>query len=241
MKIFLVVFFLISFFTIPAFGQEMEWYENSIYDFSFEIPTNWMYQEGLSGDKVTTYQVVMFPEEFSLENADESSPSLRDLLTIGLGVEFQIQSPLIGVNFENVLESEVPTLNESNLKEYALDISRKTFPYAKIIDSHSKTNSWGWEVTAVYSYDFNAGFGSQWPYIAHETTYFFKDRESYTVSYRAHENDYDAYKPAYDNVLDTMIIKSVAVPEFHEIAIMILGSGIIGIIAISKKMKILNS
>ena len=65
----------------------------------------------------------------------------------------------------------------------------------------------------------------------------FPDRESYTVGYFAIEEDYfDLYKPVYDNVLETIVIKGVVVPEFKEITMIILTSSIVMIVIITRKM-----
>jgi len=219
---------------------EMEFYQNERYDFSFEMPMDWRYQEGVTIDEVTTFEVIIFPKEFSLENTGDDA-NLFDLQTAFMGLSFQIESPMISVNFENLPKSKVANLSEENLNEHFLESIKTIQPSAKIIDSWSYTHPWGWEVYALYTFDLNLGFGSGVPYYAEETTFYFKDRESFNVSYESPQTYYVTYQPVYFHVMDTMVIKSVKVPEFHEIAIMVLGSGIIGIIAISKKFKILNS
>ena len=218
----------------------MGFYQNERYDFSFELPMDWRYQEGVSFDQVTTFEVITFPKEFSLENAGDDA-NLFDLQTAMMGLSFQIESPMVSVDFENLPRSKVANLSEEDLYEHFLESIITQFPSAKITDSWSYTHPWGWEVYAYYTFDLNLGFGSGVPYIGEETTFYFKDRESYNVSYGAPVAYHGTYQPVYFHVIDTMVIKSVKVPEFHEIAIMVLGSGIIGIIALSKKFKILNS
>jgi len=218
----------------------MGFYENSRYEFSFEAPTDWKYQEGISIDGETIYQVLVYPYDFSLENESVSSVSLQDLDLALLGLGFQIDSPLIGVLFENVLKSEVPRLNEAELKEYVLEKIRTEIPSTKILDSYAKTESWGWEVEVFYAFDFQTGYGSGMPYLAEEITYFFKDRESYTVFYMAHEDYYDHYRPVFDHAVNTLMIKGVTVPEFQEIALMVLGSSIVLVIVFARKFASLS-
>ena len=219
---------------IPVFAQQMGFYHNERYDFSFEVPMDWRYQEGVSPDRVTTFEVVMYPEEFSLENVEDDA-NLMDMQTASMGLSFQFESPMIAVNFENLQKSEVSSLSEKNLKEYFLDTIKTIQPSAKIIDSYSKTHSWGWEVYALYTFDMNLGFGSGIPYVGEEVTFYFKDRESYNVSYGAPDAYFDTYRPIFDHALNTMIIKSVEVPEFHEIALMVLVGSISFVIVLARK------
>lgn len=229
-----VFFFLVV--PIPILAQEMGFYKNSRYDFSFEVPTSWRYQEGVSIDGKTTYQVLMYPSEFGLDNANATSgANLLDLSTAFAGLGFQIESPLIGVIFENIPNSKVSKLNANELKDYVLNNIRESEPSAKILDSNVKTESWGWEVSVLYTYDVKTGFGSGWPYVEQDISYFFKDRESYTVFYAAHENFYKHYRPIFDHTVDTLVIKGVVVPEFHEIAIIILAGSISIIVLFTKK------
>jgi len=219
----------------------MGFYENSRYEFFFEAPTDWRYHEGVSFDGETTYQVLMYPYDFSLDNESVSSKSLQDLELALLGLGFQIDSPLIGVLFENVLKSEVPRLNEAELKEYVLEKILTEDPTIKILDSYAKTESWGWEVGVSYAPNFQTGYFSGIPYLAEDITYFFKDRESYTVFYMAHEDYYDQYRPVFDHAVNTLVIKGVVVPEFQEIALMVLGSSIVLIIVFARKFASLSN
>jgi len=240
----LVAICLIPLFTVPVFAQQWGLYSNELYDFSFEAPLDWRYQEDLVIDAENTFQVVMYPEEFSLENVDESSAGLMDLQFAMMGFGFQLESPLIGVSFENISTSDVPSLNENNLKEYVLDALRTYLPNARILDSYVESKPWGWEVSILYTFVFPSGLGSGFPYVAHDITFFFKDREAYTLSYGAHEDYFDQYRPVHDHVLDTLVIKSVNVPEFQEIAMVVLAGSIVLVVVFARKfkvMKILNS
>ena len=113
-------------------------------------------------------------------------------------------------------------------------------PSAKIMDSWSKSNSWGWEVYATYNFDLDLGIGTGIPYVEEVSTYFFKDRESYAVSYGAPTVYFEEYSHIYDHVLETIIIKSVAVPEFGSIAMWILASSVISVVVISRKYGMLK-
>ncbi|MHA7647348.1 PEFG-CTERM sorting domain-containing protein [Nitrosopumilus sp. S4] len=212
----------------------MGFYENERYEFSFEIPTNWRYQEGITTEDGRTYELLAFPEEFSLENVDDDA-NMMDLQMALSGLPFQFESPLIAVNFENIPTSKVSTLSEKNLKEYVLDKIMIEQPSAKIMDSWVKSNSWGWEVYVIYNYDLDMGIDKGIPYMGEESTYFFKDRESYVVEYGAPPIHFDEYRHVYDHVLETLIIKSVAVPEFGSIAILILITSVVSIIVVSRK------
>ncbi len=236
MKVFLIVFFLIPLFIIPAFGQEVGIYHNEAYEFSFNIPMDWRYQENVQIPNGDLIQVLFFPSEFSSQLSDDMSNIGRLLLKYLLGT-FSIDAPLIGVVFENIPESKLPRLNEQALEQYFLDKIRNDIPTPRIISSDAETTSWGWIVTTK-----TRVVQTDQQYLRQDTIFIFKDRETYDVAYLAIEDgDYDKYYPVYEMVKESLVIKGVVVPEFHEIAIMVLGSGIIGIIALSKKFKILNS
>ncbi len=52
----------VSFVTVPAFAQEMGFYENILYDFSFEVPTDWKYIENrvtANGEPIKFYYFQM--------------------------------------------------------------------------------------------------------------------------------------------------------------------------------------
>ena len=204
----------------------MGFYNNELYEFSFEAPTSWQYDEDLTLPDGTVIQVLLNPEEFN--------------------PLFHLDTPLIGVVFENVPESKVPVLNSQELERYSLDSVRTDIPNAKIISSDVESTSWGWIVTTEVLFSKNFELSGIQQMHQKDTIFYFKDRESYDVTFLAFDDEkyYDKYYPVYEHVLDTLVIKGVIVPEFHEIAIMVLGSGIIGIIALSKKfriLKILNS
>jgi len=225
---------------VVAFAQEMGFYQNEKFEFSFEVPTDWNYQEGVTITEGRIDEVVLFPSEFHVSNAGDDA-NFMDMQTAMMGWQWQFESPVIGMDYENIPTSKIKTLNENSVKEFYLDFVREQVPSAKMKDIYSKSHSWGWEVGVTYFFDFSLGFGQPIPYVGIDKAFFFKDREKYTLYYGAPEVYFDNYKWVYDHAVDTMTIKSVKVPEFHEIAIMVLGSGIIGIIIISKKLKILNS
>jgi len=233
----LLVICLVPLFIVPALAQQWSFYSNELYDFSFEAPMDWIYQEDLIVDAKNTYQVTMFPEEFSMANLDESSAGPTDLDYAMKGFQFQPQSPVIAVQFGNVPTSDVPNMNEKNLKEYILDGWRTALPNARILDSSVKSTSWGWEVSVLITFLFPTGDGSGFPYVSENITFFFKDRESYSISYGAHEANYDEYRPVFDHALDTLVIKSVNVPEFQDIAMVVLASSIVLVVLVARKFK----
>lgn len=211
-------------------------YENERYDFFFNIPMDWRYNEDLIIEE-ESFQVIMFPYEFTHKAIQESGEEvgLAELLT---GLPFVISSPLIYVQFENISQENVPQLNERTLKEYALEKIRLVDPNARIINSNVETDSWGWTVSIEYVFPLKTESGRGLPYHAEDTTYFFKDRESYIVGYGTVEENYEAYYPVYENVLDTMVIKGVVVPEFQEIALLILASSIVMIVVFTRKFNL---
>ncbi len=113
-------------------------------------------------------------------------------------------------------------------------------PSSMRIDKDSESTSWGW----IVSSKFTLSVGESLQYVGEGKTFHFKDRESYAVLYVAPDYYFDEYYPVYENVLDTLVIKGVVVPEFQEIAIMVLASSIILVVVFARKfkvMKILNS
>ena len=233
-SLFLMGLMFVLLIPIPVFAQEMMFYQNEKYDFSFEVPMDWRYQEDIVLDPYT-YPVMFYPEEFSMENSN----GIGDIDSLWLGLEFQTESPLISVEFKNIPESEVPTMNESNLQEYVELEIKSVVPDMEIIDSYTQSYSWGWEVYTKYSFDGNLGIGTYLPYTGEELFFVFNDREAYNVVYASPDTHYDEYKPVYDHVLDTIIIKSVAVPEFDFI-MLILISSFIPVIIFSRKFRIVN-
>ena len=225
---------IVSSSIIPAFAQEWGFYFNEKYDFSLEVPTNWNYQESVTITEKRIDPVILFPSEFHVSNAGDDA-NLMDMQTAMLGWEFQFESPLIGMYFENIPTTKIKTMNENNIKDYYLDFVREEVPSAKMTDIYSKTHSYGWEVGVTYHYDLDLGIGQPIPYVGIDKAFFFKDREKYTLYYGAPEVYFDDYKPIYDHAVDTLIIKSVKVPEFHEIALMVLVSSISFVIVFARK------
>ena len=212
----------------------MGFYHNERYDFSLEVPTNWNYQESVTITEKRIDPVILFPSEFHVSNAGDHA-NLMDMQTAMLGWEFQFESPLIGMYFENIPTTKIKTMNENNIKDYYLDSVREEVPSAKMTDIYSKTHSYGWEVGVTYHYDLDLGIGQPIPYVGIDKAFFFKDREKYTLYYGAPEVYFDDYKPIYDHAVDTLIIKSVKVPEFQEIALMVLVGSISFVIVFARK------
>jgi predicted secreted protein with PEFG-CTERM motif len=222
---------------IPVFAQEMGFYSNERYDFSFEAPIDWLYNEELRiGEEV--FQVVMYPPEFSIKSLKDSEQlSMAEIVT---GLPFGITSPLISVQFENISESKISTLNEKEVMNYALEQVRLSAPNARILNSNVESNSWGWTTTVESVFNLDIGVDQGLPYHAIDTTYFFKDRESYYFGYGTVEENFEAYYPTYENALDTLIIKSVAVPEFGSIAMLILVVSIVAVIVSVRKFQVIK-
>jgi len=81
----------------------------------------------------------------------------------------------------------------------------------------------------------SSGLGSNPQLFTEQKSFIFKDREAYVVAYFATGENYQRYYPVYENVLDTLVIKGVEVPEFQEIALMVLGSSIVLVIIFARK------
>jgi len=208
----------------------MGFYSNESYEFSFEISKDWVYWENLLlPDGITTSQVVFVPSVVTYESMKESGVQVG-LSALYSGLPFPIESPIISVTFENILESKIPRMNIQEIEKYEREFVITNIPSAKIIDLDVKSTSWGWVASGKIT--FSVG---QSQLISETNTYYFKDRESYAVSYSAYEDIYDQFKPDFDHVIDTLVIKSISVPEFQEIALMVLGGSIALVVIFARK------
>ena len=217
---------------------EMGFYENERYEFSFEIPMDWRYQEGLTDEAGITYEMITFPQEFSIENAGDDA-NMMDLQMGLAGYLFQFESPLIAVNFENIPTSKISKLSEESLEEYVREVIIALQPSAKI-DSWVFSHDWGWEVYTISNYSLDLGLGLDIPYVSEEFTYIFKDRESYNVSYGAPDAYFDEYRPVFEHLVETLVIKSVAIPEFGSIAMLVLVISIVSVVIVSRKFVVMK-
>ncbi len=217
MKVIMVLFSLVllSSFSV-VYAQEMGLYTNQKYDFSFEAPSDWRLQEIVELNAENTEEVILFPQEFSLENLDEGEVTILDKIISVMGLEFQFESPLIGVDYRNIPTSEIPTLNEQNIKEYYLDETMELDPGTRIAASYSKTHSYGWEVGIISISDLDVGFDAPITYKQEEKLFVFKDRAVYSVAYGSSIVYFDTYKPVYDHVINTMTIKSYVFGQTSE-------------------------
>ncbi len=145
------------------------------------------------------------------------------------------ESPQILVIFENLGQSKVSSMTEKAVANYYLEKFRNEIPGGKLLWSDVESSSWGWTFTQKFSFPVSYGVGSNPQLTTEQTSFVFKDRESYIVAYFATEENYEKYYPVYQNVLDTMVIKGVTVPEFQEIAMMVLASSIVLIIVFARK------
>ena len=223
----------ISLVTVPVFAQNMGFYSNKVYDFSFNVPMDWRYLENFQTPKGEIIQVLLFPSEFSTQTSNTTG-GVGQFFQL-LSGPFSIDSPLLGVIFENVPESEVPNLNNQALEQYSLEQIRLNLPNARIIKSDVESTSWGWIVSSETVSTQRIGNDPSKQYHTADKTFYFKDRESYSVGYLSPEEYYDRYFPVYEKMIDSLVIKGVAVPEFHEIALMVLGSSIVLVIIFARK------
>jgi len=178
--------------TIPVYAQmgEMDFYENKLYEFSFNIPTSWDYKENVElSEIVPIYLVWFYPTDIS-ESVD---------------------SPSIGVQYEYVPSSLVPTLNESTVENYVSEQIMLVLENGKITSSSVESRSWGWVVSTEY-FDTTTD-GESLTYLIDEKSYFFKNRDLYLVEYASTERYFDTYHPDLETVLDTLVIKGTEVNE----------------------------
>jgi len=123
----LVAICLIPLFIVPVLGQEMKYFENELYEFSFNIPTGWIYRENIQYPNVPISLVEIFPPD--------------------AGTIF----PIVGVQYEHVPQSRVPNLNDKEVENYISEEIRILLPnIGKITSSSIESRSWGWIVTTEY-------------------------------------------------------------------------------------------
>jgi predicted secreted protein with PEFG-CTERM motif len=213
---------------------EMGFYSNENFDFSLEAPINWSYQENVTITEERMDELILFPSEFHISNAGDDV-NLMDMQTAMMGWQWQFESPVIGMDYENIPTSKIKNMNENNIKDYYLDFIRETIPSAKMTDIYSKSHNYGWEVGVTYHFEVDFGIGQSVPYVGIDKAFFFNDREKYSFYYGSPEVYFDEYKPVYDHAVDTLTIKSVAVPEFGSVAMLILVISIVSVVIVSRK------
>jgi len=187
----------------------MGFYENKAYEFSFNAPTNWKFQENIG-----EAQVIIYPPGFN--------PSLY------------VDSPQVLVIFENLAESEVPRLNGKEILEFHTNTIKNEHG-GKIINSDVKDTPYGWEISTEFIYLQDLGLGSSLQLHTEQKAFHFKDREYYTVAYFATDDYYDVFHPVFEGMINSLVIKGVVVPEFQEIALVVLGGSIAFVIIFARK------
>jgi len=186
--------------SVYALGQEGCHYKNEVYEFSFNVPCDWVYWENLQyGDIIA--QVVHIPSNFE-------GSGQQGLLGLFSGLPFSIDAPQIAVIFENIAESKIPQMNTQEIKKYERESMAMNLPSAKIIDLDVKSTSWGWIASAKIHFSIG-----QSQLISEGNTYYFKDRESYAIGYSSGPQYYDTYHPALENALETLEINGIKVNE----------------------------
>jgi len=194
----------------------MGFYENEIYDFSYSIPMDWLYQENYLMPDGSTFQVMTYPERFS-----------------PVGSIFD--APIVFVKYESIPEATIPYLNEKSIEKYELEKLRIALPNAKILNYDIKSTPWGWESTLDVVVSLNIPFVVQGEFHEKDTVFYFKEREAYTVGYVSPTAYYDSYLHVYEDAIDSMVINGIVVPEFQEIAMMVLASSIVLVIVFARK------
>jgi hypothetical protein len=206
---------VVGFFITPVFGQEMSFYEDSFYEYSFNYPSDWQYQESVQFSEESVTQVVFFPKEFSILSLNESERSLLDLSLLDMGFEFQMDSPLIILEFGNLPPTLIPSLNDKNLKEYEIENIIAIAPNAKIINSDEEIKSWGRIITTEFVHDVDLGNGQKIRSHSEEKTHYFKNGEVYTISYLNVGKNYDVYYHGFETVIETLEIKGLKISDIE--------------------------
>jgi len=230
MKFVIIAIAFVLLIPIPVFAQEAWDYYNELYEFSFNVLEDWsIVQEFWIGDEV--YQIIVYPVEFSAESLKDSEEYASEIFP---ELPFVISAPHITVQFDIISEEKIPILDENTVKDYALEQVQLSVPLAAIVNSDVESHSWGWIVRIESVFILDTGI-DQLPYHSINTTYFFNDRESYDVGFASLEENFEVYSPMYENILDTLIIKGVIVPEFGGIVLLILTSSIVSVIIVGRK------
>jgi len=185
-RISVVSVFLISLVAVPAFAQDVGFYSNKLYDFSFNAPMDWKYYENYLWFG-TNYQVILFPSKYDLS----------------------IESPHTYVKFENIAESKIPVLNAQEIEKYELEYLRTNLPDAKIIYSDVKSTSWGWIYSVEFVVSMNIPFVGKGEFHEEDKKFYFRNRESYLVGYSSQEQHYQRYYTVFLGMLETLKIKEI--------------------------------
>jgi len=193
----------------------MGFYSNELYEFSFEIPMDWRYQENFPASDGSVIQLITYPEGFN--------PLLN------------IDTPHIVVVFENIPESKVSRLSGQTLEKYHIEqIRSEKFAGGKIISTDAQDKPWGWEISTEFIFTQSFGLSGE-QFHTEQRAFHFKDREYYTVAYFSTDDYYDTYHPVFEDVINSLVIKGVVVPEFQEIALMVLGGSIALVVIFARK------
>ncbi|MEX0639543.1 MAG: CFI-box-CTERM domain-containing protein [Nitrosopumilaceae archaeon] len=183
-----IAVFTVGFVTVSVFAQDMGFYSNKLYDFSFNVPTDWNYYEDYLWFG-TNYQVILNPNRYALS----------------------MESPHTFVKFENIAESKIPVLNAQEIEKYELEYLRTNLPDAKIIYSDVKNTSWGWIYSVEFVVSMNIPFVAKGEFHEEDKKFYFKNRESYFVGYLAPEIHYQRYYGVFLGMLETLKIKGIEV------------------------------
>ena len=192
---------------VPVFAQSDCFYENELYDFSFNVPCDTVYWENVT-ILVTgvTYQVAIIEEDYTWEElkARGYGGSFADIT----GLPFANGVPWLGVSFGNISEVKLPELNSRVIENYEREFVATYLGGGKILELEVEQKSWGWKAKTRVAYSF---YNSQ--FVTESQTYYFKDREYYVVSYDSLE---ELFKPSHhllETALESLEIKGIKVNE----------------------------
>ena len=191
MKVFLLAFFLIPLFIVPAFSQQMGYYENSEHGFSMNYPVDWTYEEDIEVyENLPPFQVWFYVPSDIIDTDD---------------------FPHIGVMYEFISSSSVPTLNERTVENYVSEQIISSIPTGRLTSSSVESKSWGWVVSTEFFETIPTGETLTLFYDV--KSYFFKNGDLYNLEYSAGERYFDTYHPEFETVLGSLVIKGTEVNE----------------------------
>ena len=214
---------------VPNVFAETHLYVNEENGFSLTIPENWSMQEGGVVQEMFAAEIVLYPDEFGVDNHDGEYAEIAGLI----GLDFVINSPKIAISASTGMEPEMDgmesdfssniistdelrmqDINENNILDY-YTAAIGTIPYSEILGEYTASHPWGYEAGVEYYLGAVDGEGFE-AYNGEDIIFAFDDNDVYLVSYSSPEVEYEKHIPAFDAVIDSLVIKSVNVPAFGQ-------------------------
>ena len=207
---------------VPSVFAEMQLYMNVEDDFSLFIPENWSMQKGDVVQELFAAEIVLYPDEFSVDRHDGESAMISE----EFGLDFVIDSPKIAISASAGMESvffssiigtdelRMQDVNGDNVLDYYTAVM-STIPYSEILGEYAASHPWGYEAGVEYYLGAVDGEGFE-AYNGADIIFAFDDDDVYLVSYSSSEAEYEKYIPAFNEVTDSLVIKSVNVTAFGQ-------------------------